>query len=51
MALGDRQACHPPVVLVELLIAQSCIDHEIGLVTLDRDFRHFVRRGGLRLVP
>ena len=99
VALGERQACLPPVVLAELtsdprlpaevtallralpllevldgywsrtgelrarllahghkarladsLIAQSCIDHEIGLVTLDRDFRHFVRQGGLRLV-
>lgn len=100
VALGERQACLPPVVLAELtsdprltpgvaalfrslpllevldgywtragelrarllakghkarladtLVAQSCIDHEVGLITLDRDFRHFVRPGGLRLVP
>lgn len=100
IALGERQACLPPVVLTELmseprlspevaalfrslplldvgdgywaragqlrgrllarghkarladtLVAQSCIDHEVGLITLDRDFRHFARDGGLRLVP
>jgi hypothetical protein len=100
VALGERQACLPPVVLTELtsdprlasdvaalfrslplldvqdgywsragelrgrllarghkarladsLIAQSCIDHEVGLITLDRDFRHFVKHGGLRLLP
>ncbi len=97
-ALGDRQACLPPVVLTELLsdpslprdvaslllalprleplpeywqragllrakvlarkrrarladtlIAQSCIDHDVRLVTRDADFRHFARIGGLRL--
>ena len=100
VALVERQACLPPVVLTELtsdprlsgdvaalfrslplldvldgywsragelrarllarghkarladtLIAQSCVDHEVGLITLDRDFRHFVRPGGLRLLP
>jgi predicted nucleic acid-binding protein len=100
VALGERQACLPPVVLTELtsdprlstdvaalfrslplldvqddywcragelrgrllakghkarladtLIAQSCIDHDVGLITFDRDFRHFVRQGGLRLLP
>jgi len=100
VALGERQACLPPVVLTELtsdprlstevaslfrslplldvqddywsragelrgrllakghkarladtLIAQSCIDHEVALITLDRDFRHFVKYGGLRLLP
>ncbi len=100
VALGERQACLPPVVLTELtsdprlssdvaalfrslplldvldgywsragelrarllarghkarladtLIAQSCVDHEVGLITLDRDFRHFVRLGGLRVLP
>ena len=97
-ALGDHQACLPPVVLTELLsdpglprdvaslllalprlelhpeywqragllrakvlarrrrarladtlIAQSCIDHDVRLVTRDADFRHFARIGGLRL--
>ena len=33
----------------DALIAQSCIDIDIPLITLDRDFRHFVRYGGLRL--
>jgi predicted nucleic acid-binding protein len=99
VALGERQACLPPVVLTELtsdprlsadvatlfrslplldvhddywsragelrsrllakghkarladtLIAQSCIDHDVGLITLDRDFSHFAR-SGLRLLP
>jgi len=36
--------------LVETLIAQSCIDHDVGLVTRDVDFRAFVRAGGLRLL-
>lgn len=35
--------------LADALIAQSCIDHGVRLVTRDRDFRHFVRPGGLRL--
>lgn len=36
--------------LADTLIAQSCIDHDVGLVTRDADFRQFVRAGGLRLV-
>ena len=35
--------------LADTLIAQSCIDHSVRLVTRDKDFRHFVRHGGLRL--
>jgi predicted nucleic acid-binding protein len=35
--------------LADALIAQSCIDHEMRLVTRDADFRHFARLGGLRL--
>lgn len=31
--------------LADVLIAQSCIDHEMPLVTNDRDFRHFSRHG------
>lgn len=31
--------------LADTLIAQSCIDHDIPLITYDRDFRHFVRAG------
>jgi predicted nucleic acid-binding protein len=27
------------------LIAQSCIDHDVPLITHDRDFRHFVKAG------
>jgi hypothetical protein len=35
--------------LADALIAQSCIDHDVRLVTRDADFRHFARLGGLRL--
>jgi len=35
--------------LADALIAQSCIDHQVRLVTRDDDFRHFARLGGLRL--
>jgi len=36
--------------LADTLIAQSCLDHEVPLVTRDGDFRHFVA-AGLRLLP
>jgi len=36
--------------LADTLIAQSCIDHDVPLVTADRDFRHFARHG-LALLP
>lgn len=36
--------------LADTLIAQSCLDHNISLVTADRDFRHFTKAGGLRLL-
>ena len=35
--------------LADALIAQSCIDDGVRLVTRDDDFRHFARLGGLRL--
>lgn len=35
--------------LADALIAQSCLDHGVRLVTRDADFRHFARIGGLRL--
>lgn len=35
--------------LADTLIAQSCIDHGVRLVTRDADFRPFARLGGLRL--
>src|SRR4051812_35033513 len=34
--------------LPDSLIAQSCIDHDIPLITYDRDFRHF-QHAGLKL--
>jgi predicted nucleic acid-binding protein len=33
----------------DALIAQSCIDHDVALITRDRDFRHFVVHCGLKL--
>jgi predicted nucleic acid-binding protein len=36
--------------LGDALIAQSCLDHQVRLITRDRDFRHFARAAGLRLV-
>ncbi len=35
--------------LADSLIAQTCIDHKVRLITRDDDFRHFSRLGGLRL--
>ena len=35
--------------LADALIAQSCLDHDVALITRDQDFRHFVRHAGLRL--
>lgn len=37
--------------LADALIAQSCLDHGVVLLTRDADFRHFARWAGLRLVP
>lgn len=34
----------------DALIAQSCLDHHVGLITRDRGFRHFAKYGGLALV-
>ncbi len=31
--------------LADTLIAQSCLDHQVPLVTRDSDFRHFVGHG------
>jgi predicted nucleic acid-binding protein len=33
----------------DTLIAQSCIDHDVALITRDADFRHFAKHCGLRL--
>jgi predicted nucleic acid-binding protein len=35
--------------LADTLIAQSCIDHDVPLITRDRDFRHFAKHCGLKL--
>ena len=36
--------------LADTLIAQSCLDHDVELVTRDRDFIAFARATGLRLL-
>lgn len=36
--------------LADALIAQSCLDHKVRLVSRDRDFRHFAAAGGLKLL-
>lgn len=35
--------------IAEALIAQSCIDHGIALITRDTDFRHFAKHCRLKL--
>lgn len=35
--------------LADTLICQSCLDHDLPLVTRDRDFRHFTTHAGLLL--
>ncbi|HSZ75079.1 MAG TPA: PIN domain-containing protein [Rhizomicrobium sp.] len=35
--------------IADTLIAQSCIDHDIALITRDSDFRHFAEHCGLKL--
>jgi predicted nucleic acid-binding protein len=35
--------------LADALIAQSCIDHDVSLITRNGDFRHFAAHCGLRL--
>jgi predicted nucleic acid-binding protein len=36
--------------LADTLIAQSCIDHNVALITRDRDFGPFARYGALKLI-
>ncbi|HEY7056564.1 MAG TPA: PIN domain-containing protein [Vicinamibacterales bacterium] len=36
--------------VADALIAQSCLDQGVPLVTRDRDFRHFARTAGLALL-
>ena len=35
--------------VADALIAQSCIDHKVALITRDKDFRHFAKYCGLKL--
>lgn len=40
---------HRPKI-ADTLVAQSCLDHDVPLVTRDRDFAGFARHAGLRLL-
>jgi predicted nucleic acid-binding protein len=35
--------------IADTLVAQSCIDHDVPLITRDGDFRHFAKHCGLKL--
>jgi predicted nucleic acid-binding protein len=35
--------------IADALIAQSCIDHGVALITRDTDFHHFAKHCGLKL--
>ena len=35
--------------LADALICQSCLDHDVPLLTRDMDFKHFAKHGGLTL--
>jgi predicted nucleic acid-binding protein len=35
--------------IADALIAQSCIDHDVALITRDNDFGHFAKHCGLKL--
>jgi predicted nucleic acid-binding protein len=35
--------------VADALIAQSCIDNDVALITRDPDFRHFAKHCGLKL--
>ena len=35
--------------IADALIAQACIDHDVMLITRDKDFRHFAKHCGLKL--
>jgi predicted nucleic acid-binding protein len=37
--------------LADTLVAQSCLDHKVALITTDKDFSRFAKVGGLRLTP
>jgi predicted nucleic acid-binding protein len=36
--------------IADSLICQSCLDHNVPLLTRDRDFRHFAQHAGLKLI-
>jgi predicted nucleic acid-binding protein len=35
--------------IADALIAQTCIDHGVALISRDKDFRHFAKHCGLKL--
>ena len=49
MLRSDSRAMGLKANVADCVIAQSCLDHDIPLITYDRDFRHF-QRAGLQLL-
>jgi len=45
--LKSRRKAH----LADCLIAQSCLDHDVPLITRDRDFRSIATVTGLKILP
>jgi predicted nucleic acid-binding protein len=37
--------------LADTLIAQICVDHHVALITRDKDFKHFTKVAGLKILP
>jgi predicted nucleic acid-binding protein len=45
MLRADVKARNLRAKLADCLVAQSCIDNDVPLITYDRDFRHFMAAG------
>jgi predicted nucleic acid-binding protein len=47
---AELHRLHHRPKLIDTLIAQLCLDHEVILLSRDRDFRPFVKHAGLKLI-
>jgi predicted nucleic acid-binding protein len=50
VVLAKLRAKELKAKLADTLIAQLCIDHEVPLITRDRDISHFQKFCGLKLL-
>ncbi len=58
MVIGERAGFNRATLLAkglkariaDVLIAQSCLDHKLGLLTRDADFNAFAKAFGLLLI-